>query len=240
MSSAEPGDTILPVLTAGTQLGGDSLRVHSSLEEADPEGSVLTSLERSSGGLPSAPAQAPGWGSELPHLRCIAGHLSPHHPWLSDGSLDPGVPTYLARRWIPMSQGGGGRLPPVRELPAEPASSPSSSVTPRMCLHIPRAGCRPAPDLCPWGGLLTHLPFRLPQDRLDRWGSRPRPRPDTGGRSEAASREGGAPLAARGPHGHVPGTVLSRRASSPSAHPTAQAPTPRPGQAERAAPAGGS
>lgn len=176
-------------------------------------------------GLRAAPPRVHGWGCH------------PHHPWLSDGSLDPGVPTYPAWRWILTRQGCGGRLPPARELPAEPPGPPSSSLTPRTCLHVPWAGCKPAPDPSSRGGLLTRLPFRLLQDWLDRWGSRRRPRPDTGGWSEAAGREGGAPLTARGLRGHAPGTPLSRQAPSP---PTAQAPTPHPGQAERAAPAGGS
>ena len=56
-SSAEPGGTLLPVLTAGTRLGGGSLGVRSLLEEAGPECSVRTS--------PTG-AQDPGRGSEPP------------------------------------------------------------------------------------------------------------------------------------------------------------------------------
>ena len=73
VSSAEPGGPILPVLTAGTQLGGDSLRFRSSLEEADLECSVLTSLERSSGGLPFTPAQDHGVGLRAAPPRVHSG-----------------------------------------------------------------------------------------------------------------------------------------------------------------------
>lgn len=79
--------------------------------------------------------------------RVHGGHLSPHHPWLSDGSLDPGVPTYPAWRWILTRQGCGGRLPPVRELPAEPPWTPFLVTdTPDMPPRPTGWVQKPAPD----------------------------------------------------------------------------------------------